>query len=80
MAKDMHTPHNTPSGHAGEQRRHGVGHRTHSTPRGHTSGREIIGGEHSTRNTAYQARTPVNRSQVANYTANATQHAEHTHL
>ena len=51
----------------------------HSTQNGHTGEQEPSGPGHRTRNTARQAGTPVNESQVAQDTAHATQHAEREH-
>ena len=46
---------------------------------GHTGEQEPSGPGHRTRNTTPRAGTPVNRSQVAQDTAHATQHTERAH-
>ena len=51
----------------------------HNTPSGHTGEEEPGGPGHRTRKTTHQAGTPVNRSQVAQDTAHATQHTERAH-
>ena len=49
-------------------------HTESNTPSGHTSEQEPSGPGHRTRNTTHREGTPVNRSQVAQDTAHATQH------
>ena len=72
MAQDTAQTGNTPSGHTGKQEPSGPGHRTRKAT-------HQAGPGHGTRHTAHTAGTPVNRSQVAQDTAHATQHAERAH-
>ena len=51
----------------------------HNTPSKHTGEQEPSCPGHRTRNTTHQAYALVNRSQVAQDTANAIQHAERAH-
>ena len=51
-------------------------HTQNNIPSGRTGKQEPSGPGHGTGNTARRAGTPVNRSQVAQDTAHATQHAE----
>ena len=50
-----------------------------NAPSGHTGEQEPSGPGHCTRNTTNHAGTPVNRSQVAQDTAEAKQHIERAH-
>ena len=54
-------------------------HKQNDAPSGHTGEQEPSGPGHRTSKTTHQAGTPVNRSQVAQDTAHATQHAEPAH-
>ena len=85
-----HMRHNTPSGHTGEQEPSGSGRRTaekwprtphtqSKAPSGHTGGQEPSGSGHRIPKATHRAGTPVNRSQVAEDTAYATQHTELAH-
>ena len=69
-------PHNTPSGHTGEQEPKGprTPHTLHIAPSGHTAEQEPGGSGHRTRKTTHGADTTVNRNQVAQDTAHATRH------
>ena len=58
---------------------HRARNRQHNTPSEHTGDREPSGTGHRTRNTTHRADTPVNRSQVAQDPAHATQHTERAH-
>ena len=51
-------------------------HMQHNTPSGHTGEQEPSGPGHRTRNTTRRAGTLLNRSQVAQDTAQAKQHTE----
>ena len=52
---------------------------TDSTPSGHIGEQEPSGQGHRTRKATHGAGTPVNRSQVAQDTAHATQHTARAH-
>ena len=52
---------------------------TGNAPSGHTGEQEPSGPGHRTSNSTHQAGTPVNKSQVAQGSAHATQHAEGAH-
>ena len=52
---------------------------TGNAPSGHTGEQEPSGPRHRTRHTTHRAGTPVNRSQVAQDTAQAKQRTERAH-
>ena len=54
-------------------------HHQSNTPSGHTSKQEPSGPGHRTIKERQRAGTPVNRNQVAQDTAHATQHTEQAH-
>ena len=54
-------------------------HTRSNTPSGRTGEQEPSGPGHRTRNIPHRAGTPVNRNQVAQATAHATQHTERAH-
>ena len=54
-------------------------HTQHNAPNKHTGEQEPSGPGHRTRNTTRQARTPVNRGQMAQETAHAIQRTEWAH-
>ena len=51
----------------------------HNTPRAHTGEQEPSGPGHRTPNTTHRAGTPVNRSELAQDTAHATEHTRPAH-
>ena len=54
-------------------------HTQHNTPSGHTGEQEPSGAGHRTRNTTHRVGTPVDRSQVAQDTAQAKQRTTRAH-
>ena len=54
-------------------------HTQHNTPSGHTSEQEASGPGHRTSKATQRAGTSMNRSQLAQDTAHATQHTEQAH-
>ena len=74
-----HTQHNAPSGHTGAAKGPGTLHTQHNKPSENTGEQEPSGPGHRTHRTTHRTRTPVNRSQVAQEAAHATQRTEWAH-